>query len=155
MSSAGQKKRDQRNEKYYPGAFAFAWLANVASTSDGGDRSIETEQGIGGAGETTAGSPPDSWMLEERMNRTEASVRDTSQAGGSSAARAQEAPGADDGRFGFGALTRDTNKRTSMAKTRVGATGLGCFVPGQDDFNEHDCKKASDQWRHDLEMRLL
>ena len=43
-------------------------------------------------------------MQEEGMNRTEASVRDTSQAGGSSAARAQEAPGADDGRFGFGAF---------------------------------------------------
>ena len=43
-------------------------------------------------------------MLEERMNRTEASVRDTSQAGGNSAARAQEVPGADDGRFGFGAF---------------------------------------------------
>ena len=41
-------------------------------------------------------------MLEERMNRTEASVRYTSQAGGNSAAMAQEAPGADDGRFGFG-----------------------------------------------------
>ena len=26
-SSAGQKKRDQRNEKYYPGAYAFAWLS--------------------------------------------------------------------------------------------------------------------------------
>ena len=38
------------------------------------------------------------------MNRTEASARDTSQAGGNSAARAQEAPGADDGRFGFGAF---------------------------------------------------
>ena len=37
-------------------------------------------------------------MLEERMNRKEASVRDTSQAGGNSAARA------DDGRFGFGAF---------------------------------------------------
>ena len=66
-SSAGQKKRDQRNEKYYPGAFAFAWLAqnygtasgNVASTSDGGVRSIETEPGIVGAGETIAGSPQD------------------------------------------------------------------------------------------------
>ena len=43
-------------------------------------------------------------MLEERMNRTEASVRDKSQAGGNGAARAQEAPGADDGRFGFGAF---------------------------------------------------
>ena len=41
-------------------------------------------------------------MLEEHMNRTEASERDTSQAGGSSATRAQEALGADDGRFGFG-----------------------------------------------------
>ena len=57
-SSAGQKKRDQRNEKYYPGAFAFAWLAqnygtancNVASTSDGSVRSIERERGIVGAG---------------------------------------------------------------------------------------------------------
>ena len=55
--SAGQKKRDQRNEKYYPGAYAFAWLAqnygtascNVASTSDGGVRSTETERGIVGA----------------------------------------------------------------------------------------------------------
>ena len=43
-------------------------------------------------------------MLEERMNRTEASVRGTSQAGGSCAARAQKALGADDGRFGFGAF---------------------------------------------------
>ena len=38
------------------------------------------------------------------MNRTEANVRDTPQAGGNSAARAQESPGADDGRFGFGAF---------------------------------------------------
>ena len=68
-SSAGQKKRDQRNEKYYPGAFAFAWLAqnsgtavcNAAPTSDEGERSIETERGIVVAGETTAGSPQDSW----------------------------------------------------------------------------------------------
>ena len=66
-SSAGQKKRDQRNEKYYPGALAFAWLAqkhvtascNVASTSDGGVRLIETERGIVGASETIAGSPQD------------------------------------------------------------------------------------------------
>ena len=43
-------------------------------------------------------------MLEERMHRTEASVRDTSQARGSSAAKAQETPGAGGGRFGFGAF---------------------------------------------------
>ena len=42
-------------------------------------------------------------MLEERMNRTEASVSDTSQAGGNSAASAQEAAVADDGQVGFGA----------------------------------------------------
>ena len=58
-----------RNEKYYPGAFAFEWLAqkygtavcNVASTSDGCVRSIEAERGIVGAGETIAGSPQDGW----------------------------------------------------------------------------------------------
>ena len=51
-------------------------------------------------------------------------------------------------------LRRDANQRSSMAKTLVGVTGLGCLVPGQDDFNEDECKKSSDQWRHDLEMRL-
>ena len=112
-SSAGQRMGDQRNDKYYFGAFAFEWLAqnygtancSVASTRDGGVRSIETERGIVGAGETIAGSPQDGWAdAGERMNRTEASVRDTSQAGGSSAASAQGALGADDGRFGFGAF---------------------------------------------------
>ena len=37
-------------------------------------------------------------------------------------------------------LRRDTNQRTSMAKTLVGATGLGCFAPAQDDFNEDECE---------------
>ena len=68
-SSPGQKERDQRNEKYYLGSFTFAWLAqnygtancNVAPTTDGNDQSIETERGIVGAGETTAGSPQDGW----------------------------------------------------------------------------------------------
>ena len=50
-SSAGQKKRDQRRTA----------SCNVASTSDGGVRSIETERGIVGAGETIAGSPQDGW----------------------------------------------------------------------------------------------
>ena len=93
-------------------------------------------------------------MLEERMNWTEASVRGTFQAGGNSAARTQEAPGADDDDSDLERLRRDTNQRTSVAKTLVGATVLGCCVPGQDDFNEDECKKLSDQWRHDLEMRL-
>ena len=33
-SSAAQEKRDQRNERYFPGSFAFAWLAqNYGATS--------------------------------------------------------------------------------------------------------------------------
>ena len=51
-------------------------------------------------------------------------------------------------------LRRDT-RELQMVKTLVGVTGLGCFVLGQDGFNEDWCKKSSDQWRHDLEMRLL
>ena len=90
-------------------------------------------------------------MLEERMNRTEASVRDASRAAGSGAARAQEAPGADDGRFGCGSFAARYQPENFNG---VGATGLGCFVPRQDDFNEDECKTLSDQWRHDLEMRL-
>ena len=51
------------------------------------------------------GSPQDGWADAGRANEpTEASVRDTSLAGGTGAVRAQEAPGADDGRFGFGAF---------------------------------------------------
>ena len=80
-SSAGQKKRDQRNEKCYPGAFAFAWLAqnygtancNVVSTSDGGVRSIETERGIVGASETIAGSPQDRWADTGGANESDGS----------------------------------------------------------------------------------
>ena len=42
-----------------------------------------------------------------------------------------------------------------MVKTLDGVTGLGCFVPEQDGFKEDECKKSSDQWRHDFETRLL
>ena len=80
-SSSGQKRHDQRNEKYYPGSFAFAWLVlnygtancNVAPTSDGKDRSIETERGIVGASETIVGSPQDSWADVGRANEADGS----------------------------------------------------------------------------------
>ena len=155
-SAAAQKKRDQRNEKYYPGAFAFAWLAqnygtascNVASTSDGSVRSIETERGIVGAGETIAGSPQDSW----------ADVGGTDEPDGSECERYKLVANVRPGRKRHLELTmddsdleclrRDTNQRTSVAKTQVGATGVGSFALGQDDFNEGECKKSSDQWRH-------
>ena len=53
-SSAAQEKRDQRNEWYFPGSLAFAWLAqgygttccSVDSASDRNDRSTEAERGI-------------------------------------------------------------------------------------------------------------
>ena len=144
-SSAGQKKRDQRNEKYFPGAFAFAWLAqndgtarcNVASTSKEGVRSIETGEESSQQvrrlleAHRTAGQ-----VMKERINRTEASVRDTSQAGGS-AARAQEAPGADDGRFRFGAFSTRYQPENSNGEdtgwrdwSRVFRTWAGRFQRG-------------------------
>ena len=80
-------------------------------------------------------------------HRTETSVRDTSQSGGSSAARAQEAPGADDGRFGFGAFAA----RYQPENFNVEDTGLRdwsrVFRTWQEDFNVDECKKS-------LEMRL-
>ena len=90
-SSAAQEKRDQRNKWCFPGSFVFAWLpqkhgttsCSVDSGSDRHDRSGRTRN--------------------LRKSRTEARVRDTSLAGGTSAVRAQEALGTDDGRFGFGA----------------------------------------------------
>ena len=80
-SSAGQKKVGHRIEKYYPGAFAFKWLAqnngtatcNVASTSDGGFLSVETVRGIVGAGETIAGSPQDGWADAGGANESDGS----------------------------------------------------------------------------------
>ena len=67
-------------------------VAVLIPASDGDDRLTEAERGVCGTGETTSGIPPKTagQMLEERMSRTEVSVRDSSQAGGISAARAQE-----------------------------------------------------------------
>ena len=77
-SSAGQKKRDQRNEKYYPGAYALARLAqnyeqvamllqHVMEVSDRlrlSEESSEQVRQLLEAHRTTG------QMLEERMNRT-------------------------------------------------------------------------------------
>ena len=77
---------------------------SVDSASDRNDRSIEAEEPAEQARQLLEAHRTAGQKLEERMTRTEASVRDTSLAGGTSAARAQEARGADDGRFGFGAF---------------------------------------------------
>ena len=161
-SSAGQKKSDQRNEKFYLGAFAFAWLAqkcgtancNVAPTNYGSVRSIETTKNRRSRWDSCCKPTGQLQRKEERVNRTEACVRNTSQARDNSAARAQEALGADDGRFGFGVFA-GYQPENFNAKTLVGVIGLGYFVLGQDDLNENALKKSSNQWRHDLEMRLL
>ena len=62
-SSAGQKKRDQRNEKYYPGAFAFAWLAQNNGTASG---SVDSAS-------DTSGSPQDSWADAGGANESDGS----------------------------------------------------------------------------------
>ena len=51
-SSASQRKREQRNEWYFPDSFAFAWLArnhgvtscSVDPASDGSDRTNAAER---------------------------------------------------------------------------------------------------------------
>ena len=159
-SSAAQEKRDQRNEWCFPGS--FAWLAqnygttscSVDSASDRNDRPIEAERGICGTGKTTSGSPHGQ-MLEERLSRKEASVRDTSQAGGTSAARAQEAPGADDGRFGFGAFAARYQPENFSGEDTGWRDWSQVFRTWAGRFPRKEYKKSSEQWRHDLEMRPL
>ena len=83
---AGGALQDRRNairgtRSTILGAFAFAWLAQnygtanckVAPTRHGGERSFETQRGIVGAGETTAGSPQDSWVDSGRANESDGS----------------------------------------------------------------------------------
>ena len=95
-------------------------------------------------------------MLEERMSWTEASVRDKSPAGGTVAARAQEAPGAHDGRFGFGAFAAKYQPENfSGEDTGWRDWSLVFSYLGQDGFNEDDYKKSSEQWRQHLEMMPL
>ena len=102
-------------------------------------------------------------MLEERLNRTEASVRDTSQAGGSCAARAQEATGADDGRFGFGAFAaryqpenfngEDTGWRDW---SRVFRTWAGRFQRGrvQEIISSVEARPGDEATVAELDLRL-
>ena len=91
-------------------------------------------------------------MLEERMNQSDGSECERYVSGWWQRCERHLELTMDDS--DLERLRRDTNQRTSVAKTLVGATGLGCLVHGQDDFNEDECKKSSDQWRHDLDMRL-
>ena len=96
-------------------------------------------------------------MLEERMNRTEASVRDTSQAGGSCAARAQEAPGADDGRFGFGAFAaRYQPENFGRDWSRVFRTWAGRFQRGrvQEIIGSVEARPGDEATVVELDLRL-
>ena len=73
-------------------------------------------------------------ILEDRVRRAEATVAAASQsASGSGAGKSQasEVPGADDGRFGFGALpTRELPwRRRNVARLVHGVSDLGWTVP--------------------------
>ena len=74
--------------------FIGAASCSVDPGGAGNERTNETERGSCRTSETISGSPQDSW---------EDAVTGTSLARMIGLGRAQEAPGADDGRFGFGA----------------------------------------------------
>ena len=127
---------------------------SVDSASDRNDRSIEAEEPAEQARQLLEAHRTAGQKLEERMTRTEASVK----------IRLLLLEPVRPGRKKHVELTmddsdlerlrRDTNQRTSVAKTLDGAIGPGCFVPGQDSFNEDEYKKSSEQW-NDLEMKPL
>ena len=68
-SSACQTNREQRNEWYFPGSFAFAWLARnhgapscgLDPASDGNEQTNAAEQRSCRTSETTPGSPQERW----------------------------------------------------------------------------------------------
>ena len=79
-SAAAQKKRDQRNEQYYPGSFAFVWLARIVEQQiamllqqvmEMNERM--RQRGSCRTSETTAGSPQDSWADAGRANEPDGS----------------------------------------------------------------------------------
>ena len=145
-------------------SFAFAWFAQSFGTTSCSvvqevtvvtDRLTQNQEFAEQARQLLEAHRTAGQMLEERVSWTDAFVRNTFLAGGTSTARAEEAPGADDGRFVLERFRRDTNQRILVAKTLDGAIGPGYFVLVQDGFNQDECKKSSNQWRHDLEMRSL
>ena len=102
-------------------------------------------------------------VLEERMNRTEASVRDTFRAGGNSAERAQEAPGADDGRFGFEAFAARKQPENFNGEdtgwcdwSRVFRTWAGRFQRGrvQETIRSVEARPVDEATVAELDLRL-
>ena len=72
------------------------------------------------------------------------------------AGRAQvpEAPGADDGRFGFGAFAA-RYQTGSFSGEDTGCRDWSWVFRGQDGFNVDEYKKSSEQWKPDLETEPL
>ena len=160
------------NKGYFLGSFAFAWLAqsngtancNVTSTGDGSVRSIETERGICGPGETTSGSPQDGWADPGRANELDGSECERyvsswwQQCG-----QAQEAPGADDGRFGFGAFAARYQPENFSGEhtgwrdsSRVFRTWVGRFQPGrvQEIIRSVEARPGDEAIVTELDLRL-
>ena len=108
--------------------------------SDGNERTNVGDRRSCRTSETTLGSPQERWADAGGMNeRTEASVTDTSPASGIRPDRAQvpEAPGADNGRFGFGAFAARYQPESFSEDTawrdwsRVFPTWVGRFQRGR------------------------
>ena len=93
-------------------------------------------------------------MLEERMNRTEASVRDTSLAGGTCAARAQEAPGADEGRSGFGAFAARYQPESFSGEDSGWRDWSRVFRTSAGRFQRRQARPGHDATVTELDMRL-
>ena len=150
-----------------PVRFAFAWLAQNYGTAncnvEVSVRSRQNEESSEQVRQLLEAHRTAGQMLEERMNRTEASVRDTSWAGGNSAVRAQEAPGADDGRFGFGAFAaRFQTENFNGADTgwrdwsRVFCTWAGRFQRGrvQEINRSVEARRGDEATVAELDLRL-
>ena len=131
--------------------------ALIQQAMEMGERLRQSEEGTEQARQLLEANRSAGQILEARMNRAEAAATaETLSAGGIRPGRAPglEAPGADDGRFGFGAFAaRYQPESFSAVRTLRGETGQGCFVPGLDGSNVDEYKKSSEQWKHDLERK--
>ena len=147
-SSASGTKREHKNKWYFPGSFSIARLARKhGAKSCGLDPAKQARQLL--EAHMSAGQ-----ILEERMNRAEAAATaETLPAGGIRPGRRQvpEAPGADDGRFGFGALAaryqlESFSGRHCVARLVQGISFLGWTAPTWTSTRRHP-SSGSPIWR--------
>ena len=88
------------------------------------------------------------------MNRMEASVRDTSLAGGTSAGWAQEAPGADEGRSGFGAFAARYQPESFSGEDTGWRGWSWVFRTSAGRFQRRQARPGDDATVTELDLRL-